>query len=56
MCILKNTKKRNGKKLVLGGVPIYAVQFDPVIEGTLFSDKLKKANVLLEKTVFLKQP
>ncbi|MGJ7030176.1 hypothetical protein [Niabella hirudinis] len=56
MNTVKNTKKSNRKKLVLGGVTVYTVQFDPAVEGSLFSDKLRKANALLEKTIFLKQP
>ncbi|MCD2422731.1 hypothetical protein LQ567_08160 [Niabella pedocola] len=56
MSILKNTKKRSRKKLVLNGTTVYMVSFDPAVDGTLFSDKLKKVNALLEKTIFLKQP
>lgn len=56
MNTVKNTKKNHRKKLVLGGVIVYAVQFDPAVDGTLFNDKLRKANALWEKTIFLKQP
>ncbi|MBO9595086.1 MAG: hypothetical protein J7599_19435 [Niabella sp.] len=56
MSILKNTKKRGRKKLVLNGTTVYIAPFDPAVDGTLFSDKLKKVNELLKKTIFLKQP
>ncbi|SDC45735.1 hypothetical protein [Niabella drilacis] len=56
MSTLKNTKKSSRKKMVLNGTTVYVERFDPAVDGSLFSDKLRKVNNLLQKTIFLKRP
>ncbi|WP_018626021.1 hypothetical protein [Niabella aurantiaca] len=56
MSTIKNTKKNSRKKLVLNGTTVYVERIDPAVDGSLFSEKLKKVNALLQKTIFLKQP